>query len=432
MSVIPKIKGLRWYIAVLLMLVTTINYLDRTCLSVAADTLQKQLNISVMQFSCIILCFQICYAIMQPLSGRVIDWLNTRRGLSLAVIWWSIANILHAFARTPFTFGLFRGLLGIGEAGNFPGIAKSVAEWFPPKERAMATGIANVGSGTGALIAMPLVALIILKFGWQEAFVFTGAIGFVWVAVWLLLYQPPEKNPFITTEELDYIHRGQKELDAEVLTQEKGVWKLVLRQANFWSIAIPRFLNEPAWTVVQYWIPLYLADQRGMDLKQIAMFAWIPFLAADAGCLAAGIFSMMYQKLGLSVLNARKATYTTAALIMPCSLFIANAPSAGWAILWFCCTGFGHQCLSTTALTLPADLFPRRTVATASGLSGSAALLGGMLFTLIIGWLVTTVGYGPIFIVIAFLDIIGSFILWTLLHTPKGGSVTSNKSSIEI
>ena len=414
----PKIKNLRWYIAVLLMLVTTINYLDRTCLSVATIPLREQLHIDETQISYIISCFMVCYMIMQPLSGRVIDWLNTRRGFSLAVIWWSIANMLHAFARTPLTLGIFRGLLGIGEAGNFPGVAKTVSEWFPPKERAMATGIANVGSGTVALIAMPLVAWIILRFGWQEAFVFTGAIGFIWVAVWLLLYQPPEKNRFITSEELDYIHKGQKELDAEVLTQGKGVWKLVLRQANFWGIAIPRFLAEPAWAFVAYWMPLYLATQRGMDLKQIGMFAWIPFLAADLGCLATGAFSMMYQKLGFGVLNARKATFATAALIMPFSLLIPKAPTAQWAIVWICCTAFGHSCLSSTALTMPADLFPRRIVATTSGLTGSAALLGGMLFTLIIGRLVTTTGYGPIFMVIAFLDIIGAFIFCTFLRPP--------------
>jgi ACS family hexuronate transporter-like MFS transporter len=356
--------------------------------------------------------------IMQPLSGRVIDWLNTRRGFSLAVIWWSIANMLHAFARTPFTFGLFRGLLGIGEAGNFPGVAKTVSEWFPPKERSMATGIANTGSATGALIAMPLIAWIILKFGWQEAFVFTGAVGFIWVIVWLLLYQPPEKNRFITGEELDYIRKGQAELPVEELPQEKGVWKLILQQANFWGIAIPRFLAEPVWQFVSLWVPLYLMTQRGMDLKQIAMFAWIPFLAADLGCLCAGFFSMTYQKLGLGVLNARKATFTTAALIVPLFLFISKAPTAQWAIVWICCAAFGHSCLSSTALTMPADLFPRRTVATANGLTGSAALLGAMVFTFILGQLVKTVGYDPFFVVIALVDIIGAFIFCTFLHPP--------------
>jgi len=401
------------------MLVTTINYLDRTSLSVASIPLRKELHIEEEQLSNIINCFLLCYAIMQPLSGRIIDWLNTRWGFSLAVTWWSIANILHAFARTPFTFGLFRGLLGVGEAGNFPGVAKTVSEWFPPKERAMATGIANTGSATGALIAMPLVSWIILKFGWQEAFVFTGAIGFIWVAVWLLLYQPLERNRFVTSEELDYIRKGQAELPVEESPQEKGVWRLVLRQANFWGIAIPRLLAEPAWAFVAYWMPLYLFTQRGMDLKQIGMFAWIPFLAADLGCLCAGFFSMAYQKLGLGVLNARKATFATAALIMPLTLLISKAPTAHWAIVWICCAAFGHSCLSSTALTMPADLFPRRTVATTSGLTGSAALVGGMAFTYVVGHLVKTVGYDPFFMVIAFLDIIGAFLFWTLLSKPK-------------
>lgn len=417
-----KIKGLRWYIAILLMLVTTINYIDRTSLSVAGPTLKENLHINEQQFAYIIICFQLCYMIMQPLSGRIIDWLNIRRGFTLAVIWWSIANMLHAFARTPLTFGVFRGLLGVGEAGNFPGVAKTASEWFPPKERTMATGIANIGSGTGALIAMPFVAWIIYKWGWQEAFVITGAIGFVWVALWLLLYRSPDKHPCITDEEREYIRQGQQELLVEEDHKEKGVWKVVLRQRNFWGIAIARFLSEPAWQFFSYWIPMYLMTQRGMDIKQMALFAWIPFLAADLGSFVGGILSPMYQKLGLKVLTARKASMTTAAMLMPFALLIAKAPSGEWAVFWFCFGAFGHNCISATLLTLPADLFPKHTVATANGLTGGIGYFGGMLFTFTVGWLVMNLGYSPIFILIAFLDIIGAAALWLLLRTPRKNS----------
>lgn len=421
-----KIKGLRWYIAILLMLVTTINYIDRTSLSVAAPTLKDKLNIDKQQFSYIIICFQLCYLLMQPISGRIIDFLNIRRGFSLAAAWWSIANILHAFARTPVTFGIFRGILGVGEAGNFPGIAKTASEWFPPRERTMATGIANIGSGTGTLIAMPFVALIILKFGWQAAFVVTGAIGFIWVALWLLFYYPPEKHPMITPEELAYIQQGQRELQVEETPREKGVWKVVLGQRNFLGIAIARFLSEPAWQFFIYWIPTYLIEQRGMDLKQIALFGWIPFLAADLGSFVGGILSPMYQKIGFGVLNARRASMTTAALLMPFALLIAKAPSGGWAVFWFCFGAFGHNCISATLLTLPADLFPKHTVATANGLSGCIGYFGGMLFTWGIGWLVMHLGYGPIFTMIAFFDIIGATALWLILRIPQPQLNTSN------
>lgn len=414
-----KIKGLRWYMAGLLMLVTTINYIDRTSLGVAGPTLKDKLHIDEQQFAFIIMFFQISYMVMQPISGRLLDWFGTKIGFTLAVVWWSVANMLHAFACTPLQFGIFRALLGIGEAGNFPGVAKTNAEWFPPKERTMATGVANFGSGTGALIATPLVGWIIWKYGWQEAFVFTGAIGFIWVALWLLLYHPPEKHPQITDEERDYILRGQNELQVQDQPNEKGVWKIVLLQKNFWGIAAARFLAEPAWQFFSYWIPMYLVTQRGMNLKQIAFFAWIPFLAADLGSLIGGMLSPMFQRLGLSVLNSRKAAMTLAACMMPASLLIATAPTAHWAIFWFCCAAFAHQCISAVLLTLPADLFPKRTVATANGFTGFFGYLGGMLFTGCVGWLATHLGYTPVFTIIAFLDILGAFFLWTLIRAPQ-------------
>jgi ACS family hexuronate transporter-like MFS transporter len=418
-----KIRGLRWYIAIMLMLVTTINYLDRTSLSVAALPLREQFHINEQYLSYIIICFQFSYGLMQPIMGRVMDWLGIKRGFSLAAIWWSIANMLHAFARTPFSFGAFRALLGVGEAGNFPGVAKTVSEWFPAKERTMATGIANIGAGTGSLIATPLVAWIIIRFGWQAAFVATGAIGFVWVVFWILLYKSPAQNQFITSEELEYINQGQKELQAEEPVVAQSVWKLVLRQRNFWGLAITRFLSEPAWQFFSYWIPTYFATQRGLNLKQIGLFLWVPFLAADIGSFVGGVLSPFYHKLGFKILTSRKLAMTTAACMMPVCVFIIRAPSAGWAIFWFCIAAFAHQCISATLLTLPVDLFPKSTVATANGLSGSCAHFGGMLFTFSVGWLVTHIGYSPVFVTIALLDLIGAVILWTVIRKPKTETV---------
>ena len=424
-----KVKGLRYYIAGLLMLVTMINYMDRTCLSVTAPVLKEKLDINEQQFAFIIVCFQVCYFIMQPVFGRIIDWLNLRCGFSLAVIWWSVANMLTAFAKTPLTFGVFRGLLGTGEAANFPGMAKAAAEWFPPRERTMATGIANMGSGTGALVATPLVAWIIVRYGWQQAFVVTGAIGFVWVAVWLWLYRSPSEHSLITQEELDYIRQGRRELNVENTAADRGVWKTVLGQRNFWAIASARFLSEPAWQFFSYWIPMYLSTQRGMNIKQIGLFAWIPFLAADLGSFVGGCLSPLFQRFHVSVLSARKMAVTTGALMMPLAFFIGVAPTAGWAIFWFCCGAFAHQCISATLLTLPADLFPYRMVATANGLSGSSAHFGGMLFTLGIGWLVMHTGYAPIFIAIALFDIIGASLLWILLRAPAASASLSRNAT---
>lgn len=419
------VRGLRWYIAGLLFLVTTINYLDRTSLSVAAPTLKSELGINEQQYAYILICFQICYMLMQPVSGRLLDGLKPRLGFALAVAWWSVANMLHAFARTPLMLGVFRGLLGVGEAANFPGLAKLAGEWFPPKERTIATGIANIGAGTGALIATPLVAWIILKFGWQEAFVVTGAIGLLWIVLWLIVYHPVDRHPWLSPEEAAYIRAGQAELNAEAQSAEPGTWGLILRQRNFWGIAAARFLAEPAWQFFSYWIPMYLVTQRGMDLKQIAYFAWIPFIAADVGSLVGGLLSPIYQRIGVSVLVSRKLALVTSALMMPLILMIGSAPTAGWAIFWFCWGTFAHQCLAATLLTLPADLFPQRTVATANGLTGCFSHCGGMLFTLIAGTLVMSVGYGPLFKTLAFLDLAGIAALWILIRmptTPRGTS----------
>jgi ACS family hexuronate transporter-like MFS transporter len=414
-----KIRGLRWYIAILLCLVTTINYLDRTSLSVANVSFRKELNINDQQYAYIIMCFQFSYLVMQPVMGRILDWLGTKKGFSLAAVWWSIANMLHAFARTPLSFGVFRALLGVGEAGNFPGVAKTISEWFPAKERTIAFGIANIGSGTGSLIATPFVAWIIYKYGWQEAFVITGAVGFIWVVLWHLFYKSPSKHKFITQEELDYITQGQKELQAEEKPEIKNVWKLVLGQRNFWGIALSRFLSEPAWQFYSYWIPIYFATQRGMNLKQIGLFLWIPFLAADIGSFVGGFISPFYHKLGFKILTSRKLAMTTAACMMPVSILIIQAPSAGWAIFWFCIAAFGHQCISAVLLVLPVDLFPKSTVATANGLSGTCGHFGGMLFTFSVGWLVTHIGYSPVFVTIALLDLIGAVVLWTVIREPK-------------
>jgi ACS family hexuronate transporter-like MFS transporter len=405
----------------MLMFVTTINYFDRTSLGVVYPTLKEQLHIGEQYYSYIILSFQFAYLVMLPLSGRFLDWVGVKLGFSIAVTFWSIAKMLHALARGVFSFSAVRVLLGVGEAANFPGIAKVASEWFPAKERTMATGIANMGAGLGALLAPPLMIWLVFKVGWQEAFVITGLIGFFWIVPWILLYKPPEQNSLITPEELQYITEGQKELQAEGKNagSQKNIWKLIMGQRNFWGIALARFLSEPAWQFFSYWIPIYFVTQRGVNLKQFALFGWLPFLAADIGSFVGGVLSPFYQKLGFKVLTARKLSMTTAALIMPFAVLIIKAPTVGWAILWFCVAAFGHQCISATLMTLPADLFPKRTVGTANGLSGSAALAGGMLFTFAVGWLVTHVGYAPVFVTIAFLDLIGAVFLWTLIREPK-------------
>jgi MFS transporter, ACS family, hexuronate transporter len=415
-----KIKNLRWWIAILLMGITTINYLDRITLSVAAPEFKKSLGIGEVDYSYIVNAFQLAYLIMMPIAGRIIDWLGLRLGFTLSIITWSIAQMITAFATGWRSFAVFRSFLGVTEAGNFPGGIKAVAQWFRPKERTLATGIFNMGAGIGALIAPPLVAFLILRYNWQTAFVVTGLFGLFWAIVWAWLYQSPEKHPWLSKEELSHIREGEQELAPVEAPKGKGVWKIVLPQRNFWALGIARFFSEPAWQFFSYWIPLYLATERNMNLKQIGYFAWLPFLAADLGSMFGGLLSPFFiNKMRMSVMTARKCSASVSAFLMVFAVFIGRAPSPEWAIFFFCIGTFAHQSMSATLMTLPADLFPKSTVATANGLTGTTAVLGGMIFTTIVGRVAQSIGYGPLFTVIAFLDIIGVAFLWSLLRDPK-------------
>jgi MFS transporter, ACS family, hexuronate transporter len=418
------VPGLRWWIAALLMGVTIVNYLDRTCLGVAAPVLKKQLSINEVDFSNIIVAFQFTYLLMQPISGRIIDWLNIRVGLAVSLAWWSTAQMLTGFATGWQGFAAFRSLLGVGEAANFPAGAKTVSQWFRPRERTIATGVFNVGAGLGQAIATPFVVYLLLRYNWQTAFVVTGAIGLVWVAVWLLFYRTPEKHPWMSAKELAYIREGEEELVVPEEPTEKGVWKVVLAQRNFWALAFARFLSEPAWQFFTYWIPLYLVTERHMKLKEVAYFAWLPFIAGDVGCIFGGFLSPFFIKFfHSSVLTARKLSATVCGVIMVGAIFIGTAPTAAWAVFFFCIGAFAHQAMSSTLLTLPADLFPKRTVGTANGLSGMVGGVGGLLFTKVVGFVALTIGYAPLFIAIAFFDIVGALLLWSFMREPKDSRV---------
>jgi MFS transporter, ACS family, hexuronate transporter len=415
-----KIKGLRWWIVLLLMGITTINYLDRTTLSVTAPVLKKSLGIDEIHFSYILNAFQIAYLVMQPFVGRIIDWLGLRLGFALSIITWSIAQMLTSFATGWRSFAVFRSLLGITEAGNFPGGIKAVSQWFRPRERTLATGIFNMGAGLGAMIAPPLVVWLILHYSWQMAFAATGAFSLFWAILWTVFYRNPEKHPRLSKEELEHITGGEHELAEVEAPEGKGVWKIVLPQKNFWALGIARFFSEPAWQFFSYWIPLYLATERHMDLKHIAYFAWLPFLTADIGSMFGGVLSPIFiKKLRMSVMTARKCAATVSAFLMIFAVFIGRAHSPEWAIFFICIGTFAHQSMSATLMTLPADLFPKKTVATSNGLSGTMAFGGGMLFTLVVGRVAQSIGYGPLFTVMGFLDIIGVAFLWSLLREPK-------------
>lgn len=287
------VAKLRWWIIGLVTLGTILNYLARSALSVAAPTLQAEFDMTTEEYSWVVLAFQGAYTIMQTVAGAVLDALGTRLGFFLFAIGWALSNMAHAFATGWPSLAFFRGLLGATEAAAIPAGAKAVSEWFPPRERPLATGAFQMGTSVGNMIAPPLVAFCILWWGWQSAFLVTGALSLFWAALWWFGYRTPAQHKRLSDEERTYIEGGRA---ADDIKGKPATRAAVLRSRGFWAIAVPRFLVEPAWQTFNFFIPLYLVAVWKLDLKSIALWAWLPFLAADFGSLAAGLLPPALMK----------------------------------------------------------------------------------------------------------------------------------------
>jgi ACS family hexuronate transporter-like MFS transporter len=415
------IKHLRWYIVGLLMLSTTVLYLDRTTLSIAAPILRDRFNLSNTDYSHIVQAFLLAYALMQPLSGRIIDLFGTRRVFSAAVIWWSIANACHALAGGVLSFSIFRFLVGLGESANFPAAIKTVSEWFPAKERALATGIFNMGAGIGAVIAPPVVGILITFFGWRAAFIATGLIGFFWVIAWLLLYYPPQIHPHLAPDELAMIE-SDSDAGAHTAQPRKSFIETFLKRKDLWGLAAARFVSDPVWWFYVFWLPDYLKNARGFNIKEIAMFAWLPFLAADTGSLYGGLLSTFFIKKGCNVLTARKLALSISALCMPVALIAVRSQSAVVALTCICIAMMSHQSWAASVLTLPADIFEKRDVATAFGITACCGAIGSTIFAGIFGTVLDKIGYVPVFTAIGFMHIVAAIIIVLTVKNTVGVS----------
>jgi ACS family hexuronate transporter-like MFS transporter len=398
----------------LIMLGSVINYLTRSTLAVAAPTLLKELHITTQEYSWIVGAFQ--GAIMtQPVCGYVLDVLGLKIGFAIFAVAWSLVNMAHGLANSWQALAGLRGLLGFSEGSANPAGMKATSEWFPAQERGIAGGIYNIGASVGSMLAPPLVAWAILSYNWRAAFVITGSLGLVWVALWLFFYESPARHPALSPDERAYIASGQeKHLQGD---GARPSLVRILKQRNFWGIAVPRFLADPTWGTLSFWMPLYLSSVRHMDLKQIALFAWMPFLAADFGCMFGGLIAMTLQKrAGFSVINARRSAFTVGALLMMGVGFVGFVQSPYAAIALLSLGGFAHQTLSVTVITMASDLFRKNEVATAAGMAGTCGNAGLLLFSLMIGGLVTTVGYTPFFICLGVLDLVGAMVLWSVVR----------------
>jgi len=407
-----RLWGLRWWMMGLLMVGSIVNYLTRATLAVAAPTLLKDLAISEQQYSWVLSAFQIAI-MLQPICGYVMDTIGLKMGFAIFAIAWSFISMTHGLAANWQTLFGLRALLGFAEGSANPAGMKATSEWFPAAERGLAGGFFNMGASLGSMLAAPLVAWAILTHSWQFAFVLTGAIGLAWVVVWLAFYQSPAKHKSLSPRERDYILSGQEPHLAGAGRPSIGA---ILGQRNFWGIAIPRFLADPTWGTLTFWLPLYLTTVRGFDLKQIAMFAWLPFLAADLGCMFGGTISMTLQKyFGVGLIDARRSAFTVGALLMTGVAFVGLVENPYVAVALLSLAGFAHQTLSVTVITMASDLFKRSEVATVAGMAGTCGNAGVLIFSLLMGALVTRIGYTPFFVGLAALDLLGAVILWTVV-----------------
>ncbi|MCC8425452.1 MFS transporter [Mucilaginibacter sp. UR6-11] len=420
-----KIGNYRWVICALLFFATTINYLDRQVIALLKPTLEAQFHWTEKDYGYIVVAFQAAYAIGMVIAGAFIDKIGTKLGYTVSIIVWSVSAMLHAVVKSTFGFGIARAALGLGEAGNFPTAIRSVAEWFPKKERAFATGIFNSGANIGAVLAPIMIPLILGLYGWQMAFLITGAIGFIWLIFWIVLYEIPSRHKKIKTAEYDYIHSDINSA-AETANQDKSVkWVKLLRIRQTWSFVFGKFLTDPIWWFFLLWLPGYFASTFALDLKKPSLPLVIVYTATTIGSIGGGYLSSWFIKRGWPVFKARKISMLIFAFCIVPIVTAQFATNIWQAVALISLAAAGHQAWSATIFTTASDMFPKKAVSSVVGLGGMAGAVGGMIFPLFVGFILDkykeagniTIGYNIIFCICG-----GAYLLaWLVMHffTPK-------------
>lgn len=429
-----KVKGLRWWVVALIAIATIINYIDRTSLSVLWPEIAKDLypghtaDETKAIYALISIIFVFSYAFGQAIFGKIFDWVGTRFGFVLSIGVWSVATALHALAQGVLSFGIFRAILGVSEAGNWPGATKGNAEWFPTKERALAQGIFNSGAAIGGIISIPLIAFLTVYFSWKGIFILIGLAGLLWLVPWLILVKaPPINHPWITDEERDYILTGQKNEDFDgdgVNDQEYNPdTKELLGHKESWGVILASAFIDPIWWLFVFWIPIYLNEVYGMDVKSIGLYGWVPYAGAMLGAWFGGLLAQNRLKKGWSINKTRKMVITLGCLIMlPALLAMASPGGPTTAVIIMAVILFGFQTAIGNVQTLTSDLFSGKTVGTLSGLSGMAAKLTAAGLTYLVPWLTSGGNYTPAFVIGAALAILTLVSVWVFI--PKVKSIT--------
>lgn len=405
-----NVKGLRWWIIALIATATIINYIDRTSLAVMWPDISKELDLSKDQYATIVSAFMIAYAIGQALSGRFFDWVGTRIGFISSILVWSAACAFHGIARSIVSFSVFRAILGVSEAGNWPGATKANAEWFPINERALAQGIFNAGASLGAVISAPLIAFLYLLFGWKATFVIVGLLGLIWIVPWMIIYKTtPDKHPWITPEERDYILTGHAAKPQDAV-EKTMTWGEALGHRQSWSVIVSRFFLDPIWWLFVNWLPIYLVEQFGFDVKQIGMFAWVPYLGAAIGSVVGGWYSGHKMKQGWSVDKARKRAIVIGGLItFPAFILAAVASTPVFAVIVMAAVLGGYQMMMNNIQTLPSDFYSGKSVGTVAGIGGMSAIIGVLVFSTWLIPVLSEISYVPVFLMGAALVPLGAF-----------------------
>ena len=397
----------KWWMLGFAFMATVINYLDRQTLSVMAPVLLQRFHISAISYSHIIFAFMLAYTLMNGISGRLLDRLGTKIGYALTIAFWSSAELLHAFTAGAMSLGIFRFLLGIGEAGNYPAGVRLIAEWFPAQERSQASGIFNSGASIGAIIAPPLLATIALLSGWRTAFIVVGLLGFLWLSAWFILYQEPSSRTA----------NGQV---------NRLPIRALLRSRFLWQFTLSKVLSDPVWYFYTFWFPQYLKVMHSFSLREIGETAWIPFFTATVGNLAGGALFSSLLRVGASTATARRIAIIVFSALMVSAVFVGNKSSAILCISLISTATFGYSGALANLLAVPGDVFPEGAVASVWGFASMGSGLGGMFFSLVTGWLIDRYSFHPVFLLFGVIPLFSAWLVWTLprnMHFPDAQPV---------
>lgn len=401
----------KWWMLSFAFFATVINYLSRQTLSVMAPVLLQQFRISATSYSHIVFAFMLAYTFMNGVSGRLLDRLGTRIGYGLTIAFWSGAEILHSLSAGALSLGIFQFLLGVGEAGNYPAGVKLITEWFPPEERSHASGIFNSGASIGAILAPPLLALIVLASGWRTAFVVIGLLGFVWLAVWLAIYREPGATT--TKDQTDRLPL-----------------RVLLRSRFLWQFTLSKVFSDPVWYFYIFWFPQYLRVAHSFSLRKIGETAWIPFFTATIGNLAGGAVFTGLSRAGAGPVTARRLAILIFSALMVPAIFVGAISSATGCIALISTATFGYCGALANLLAVPGDVFPKGAVASIWGFASMGSGIGGMIFSLVTGWLVDHYSFRPVFILFGVIPLVAASLVWTLPRKTAPAAVSLSTQAV--